>query len=723
MKDNSDSSKSLRTLSNVYSNYYCGQSVMAQRYRMSDSSLTTYCPGIIKKVISSYYYEIEFNDGSTQILRKTYFYANNPKNREEQFNYNSKLYSLYGIGSKVTVNKNYYKNKSPDFQSAIITDGSYLEGEFTLQLEDDTTMKKVPLSEVYTECDSVTVPNEEDSANVCPKEDTIPEVSTDKCERVVKFSSHLFIMQNKQVFGILFIILSLITFLIIIRKMFIKNPIFNNDDQFLLVQNIFLTLISISSIFLVIILVNKKTINILNFGILISSIFLIWLFTIVFKHQKPTFLYRTFLKDSQELTSNEFGYQILWSLIFPISIGPFYLLAYLILFIPNLILGQFSKFSKFRFKFIDFFYGQIPGILGNNMALYLAVIFLFLFLYLYLVTYFFNGYVDVSNEITQNNLTSNPIVKIKQVGNDTLSLIKNYTVEVIYLSLIGCYFIIKYIVPEISFFQEPRILSIIQKLPDISSPMIIILAIIFLILLIFVKVSIPSIKMLFNPDVKIIKFDENSKTFLVGVVSGDEVVHTKNVSPEDLGKQIKTNKNINFEYNSDCNIFTITNTDNDEESDDTSDTTSYTSSETESTINTTADTTTADTTTADTTTTNMTSDTTTEESDSSTSKTSKQEIKIKLEDFNRYISSLENNLFKVKKFLTVDSDGFNITSNLQSANTKTILIVAITFFILIFIFVLMIFYFSRKYQGSKSIIGNIDDLVTETIDFSKKLND
>lgn len=717
MKDNSDSSKSLRTLSNVYSNYYCGQSVMAQRYRMADSSLTTYCPGVIKKVISSYYYEIEFNDGSTQILRKTYFYANNPKNREEQFNYNSKLYSLYGIGSQVTVNKNYYKNKSSDFQSAIITDGSYLEGEFTLQLEDDTIMKKVPLSEVYTECDSVTVPDEEDSTSTCPKEDTIPEVSTDKCKRVVKFSSHLFIMHNKQVFGILFIILSLITFLIIIRKMFIKNPIFNNNDQFLLVQNIFLTLISISSIFLVIILVNKKTINILNFGILISSIFLIWLFTIVFKHQKPTFLYRTFLKDSQELTTNEFGYQILWSLIFPISLGPFYLLAYLILFIPNLILKQFGKVSKFRFKFIDFFYGQIPGILGNNMALYLAVICLFLFLYLYLVTYFFNGYVDVSNEITQNNLTSNPIVKLKQVGNDTLSLIKNYTLEVIYLSLIACYFIIKYIVPEISFFQDPRILSIIEKIPEISSPMIIILVIIFLILLIFVKISIPSIKMLFNPDVKIIKFDENSKTFLVGVVSGDEVVQTKNVSPKDLGKQLKTNKNINFEYNSDCQSFTITDTDNDEESDDTSDTSAYTTSE--STIDTTADTTTADTTTADTTT----ADTTTEESDSSTTKSSNQEIKIKLEDFNRYISNLENNLFKVKKFLTVDSDGFNIISNLQSANTKTLIIVGITFSILIFIFVLMIFYFSRKYQGSKSIVENLDNLVTETIDFSKKLNE
>ena len=70
MKDNSDSSKSLRTLSNVYSNYYCGQSVMAQRYRMADSSLTTYCPGVIKKVISSYYYEIEFNDGSVPNLLK-----------------------------------------------------------------------------------------------------------------------------------------------------------------------------------------------------------------------------------------------------------------------------------------------------------------------------------------------------------------------------------------------------------------------------------------------------------------------------------------------------------------------------------------------------------------------------------------------------------------------------------------------------------------------------
>ncbi len=103
-------SNSLRTQSNIYSTYSCGQEVMAQRYRMSDPSITTYCHGIIDRIISNSYYEIKFKDNTTQILKKSYFYVNNPKNQEEQHNYLSKLNELYGEGSSITINKNYYKN-------------------------------------------------------------------------------------------------------------------------------------------------------------------------------------------------------------------------------------------------------------------------------------------------------------------------------------------------------------------------------------------------------------------------------------------------------------------------------------------------------------------------------------------------------------------------------------------------------------------------------------
>ena len=207
------SSSSLRTMSNLYSIYSCGEKVMAQRYRMSNPSITTYCPGIIKRIISNFYYEIQFNDKSTQILKKNYFFVNNPSNKLEQYNYLSKLNELYGIGTTVTVNKNYNKYLPEVYVSAVISDGSYEEGSFTLDLKDGTALKNVPLEEVYTVCDNVTQSVE--------SEDTLEEeqMSIKKqpvCKNPVVFSSELFIMQNKYILGLLMVILTIISFLIII---------------------------------------------------------------------------------------------------------------------------------------------------------------------------------------------------------------------------------------------------------------------------------------------------------------------------------------------------------------------------------------------------------------------------------------------------------------------------------------------------------------------------
>ena len=550
-------SPSLRTLSNLYSNYSCGQKVMAQRYRMSNPSITTYCPGVINRVISNFYYEIKFNDKTTQILKKNYFFVNNPSNRIEQYNYLSKLNDLYGIGSTVTVNKNYNKYYSPEYMSATITDGSYSEGYFTVKLSDKTILKKVPLSEIYTSCDNITVNDITISQDISEEESL--ESKQCLCQPPVKFSSQLFVMQNKYILGILFIILTLVTFLIIIYKIFIKyDYLIEYKAQFLIIKNFFLTLVSLATIFLIILLVNKQTINIMNLGILISSLILIWLFTIVFKNQDKTFLYNSFLKKTELMSNEDYLYQLGWSVIFPISIGPFYLLAYLILFIPNLILEQLNFKSSYKFRFHRFFYGQIPGILGNNMALYLAVMCLFSFFYFYLITYFFNGYVDVSNEVNQNGLTSNPVVKLKEIGTGIVSLSKKYTLEVVYLSIILGYLIVKYITPKIT--QNSTVLSWLNLLPNFNRYFVITLILFYLILLFFIRVMVPIFKEQFNINskVKLIKFDNDSESFEVGVLdSKDKVLDIKNVLPQDLGKQIFGNITKVISYDKTNQLFEI----------------------------------------------------------------------------------------------------------------------------------------------------------------------
>lgn len=518
-------SNSLRTQSNIYSTYSCGQEVMAQRYRMSDPSITTYCHGIIYRIISNSYYEIKFNDNTTQILKKSYFYVNNPKNQEEQHNYLSMLSELYGEGSSITINKNYYKNLSPSYVSGTITGGSYDSGEFSVELDDGTTLNNVPLSEIITSCDSYSNLETLQEQEQEQEEETIID-SSSSCENKTTFSPHLFVMQNKKILGYIQIVLTVITFLIIIYRIFIKFPILSQyESQFMMVKNIFMSLISLGTIFLAIILINKKTINLMNFLILLSVFFLIFIFTYAFKNKESIFLFDSLMKEGNLTDFDKFCLGA-WSFIFPISMGPFYLLTYFILFIPMFIMSRFKSLDKYKIDCIDFFYGKMPDFLGHNKALYMIIIISFLILYLYLITYFFDGYVDVSEKITQNQLTSDPIFKIKQVGKGIFSLCKKYIYEVIFILLVIAAIIFN------------LIFVVVKITPGMA---IFVILIIFIVYFFLVRTAIPYLYKTFNPSVSIKEFDTETNSFKVQILDlNDNVIGVKNVLPEDLGEQLNS---------------------------------------------------------------------------------------------------------------------------------------------------------------------------------------
>ena len=534
-------SKSLRTMSNLYSSYSCGQEVMAQRFRMADPSITTYCPGIINRIISNNYYEIKFNDDSTQILKKSYFYVNNPKNREEQYNYLSMLNGLYGEGSSITINKNYYKNLSPSYVSGTITDGTYDSGEFTVELDDGTTLTKVPLTEIITACDTYSnvetsqIPEEQEEEEIYKPES--------QCQNETTFSPQLFVMQNKKILGYIQIVLTIITFIIIVYKIFIKFPIPSQyESQFMMLKNIFLSLISLGTIFLAIILINKKTINLMNFLILLSVFFLIFIFTYVSKNKEPIFLFDSLIKEGHFTDFDKFC-QGAWSFIFPISMGPFYLLVYFLLFIPMLIINRLKSLSKYKIDCLDFLYGKMPYFLGKNKALYIVIIASFCLLYLYLITYFFDGYVDVSEKITQNHLTSDPLVQLKQIGKGILSFTKKYIYEIVFFVLAITFVILNSIYPI-------TVMSL--------SMILFVILLIFIVYYYIVRIAIPYLHNKFNPSVRIKEFDKYTKSFKVEILDfNNNVKEIKNVLPENIGKQLKSSSIKIIDYSKTTGKFSL----------------------------------------------------------------------------------------------------------------------------------------------------------------------
>ena len=462
-------------------NIYCGQNVMFTDNASNNNNFIRYCPGTIKRIINntelvpqynddgSYskdietpitLYEIDTKNGQLKTLQRINdnFFVEDKTNLEEYSNYKEKQEQLYSINTIVNVNENINLNDYPSYVEALIISEDADKETYTLQIiKNKKILENINIKDIYTACDIVpdSYSSSENKDNKEEKKDESSEKDTNNetvCENNKIFSTDLFIKRRKDLFGYILISLSIITFFIISSNILskiahsssfeflekIKTPI-------LFLKNILLFIFSLGVILFVLILLDKTNLNIFNLGFFISIILVIWGLSWFFKNQENTYFYTIFNKENP--TDIERVITLIWLFIFPLSLGPFFIVIYLLFFIPNL-LFKFLKYPQYALEMDKYFYGQIPGLLGKNITLYILIIIIFIFIYFYLISYLFDGYVEVSQKNKDNYLTDNPIIKINETLNNTIKFINTYLFEFILSLIFILYIIFNYIIPN-----------------------------------------------------------------------------------------------------------------------------------------------------------------------------------------------------------------------------------------------------------------------------------
>lgn len=540
-------------------NIYCGQNVMVNDdFTKDNNDLLRYCPGTIKRIINTTqkvegfdittgnifysdnqisnnsnnksnsenknnsnnddnenienpvtYYEIERSNGNLTLQTRINdnFFVEDKTNLEEYSNYKEKQEQIYSINTIVSVNENINLNQYPSYVQALIISEDADKETYTLKIiKNNKILENINIKDIYTACDIVpdsylrTV-----NEIIEEKEDkpiTQPTTIESECENTKIFSTDLFIKRRKDLFGYILISLSIITFLIILFKIkFISN--FEFLEKY---KNIILSIFSISAILFVLLLLDKTNLNIFNLGVFISIILFIWGLSWFFKNQENTYFYTIFNKENP--TDIENIIKLIWLFIFSLSLGPFFIVIYLVFFVPNS-LFKLLKYPQYALEMDKYFYGQIPGLLGKNVTLYILIIIIFIFIYFYLISYLFDGYTEVSQKNKDNYLSDNPIVKLNETANNTIKFISKYLFEFILSFIFILYIIFNYIIPN--------------KQDEITYKFLFVCLIIFIVLYIV-------------------------KTILINIISNNII------------KNIEDNTNKNTNVNIDTNI--VTNTQN-----------------------------------------------------------------------------------------------------------------------------------------------------------------
>jgi hypothetical protein len=498
------------TSSNKIFNIYCGQNVMVKQENIGGMSTLDnngkllYCKGVIKEIKNVMpssqditepikLYVIDYFPQT--ILREKEkindnFYVEDNKNIEELSNYLEKKEQLYAINSLIKINENIQLNKKPNYVDALIIGENSNNETYTIKIQkNNKILENIDIKDIYTSCD----PTPETYTNTNLKEEVEKEnilenesiIKTEPiCERNKQFSTELFIKRRKDLFGFILISLSILSFFIILSKYIPNFELLEKmKENILFVKNfIILPLFSLGVIFFILIIVSKENLNILNLGVFISIIIIIWGLSWFFKNQENTYFYKIFNKENP--SEIEKILKIIWLFIFPLSLGPFFIIIYLFFFIPNLIFN-FLKIPNYSLQMDKYFYGQIPGILGSNITLYILILIIFLFTYFYLISYFFDGYIEISQKNKDNFLTDNPIIKLNEISTYTKNIINKYWFESILISLLILYIIFKVFIPSITFISEkiPSLIKLMNICPDVSNKFLFVVLIIYIFLI------------------------------------------------------------------------------------------------------------------------------------------------------------------------------------------------------------------------------------------------
>ncbi len=539
-----------------YSNYYKGQKVIAQKNRPTNPDDVGFCPGIIEEIYDNHTYLIIFQNNDTKILSKKYFYAQNQNSKDEMKNYENYLNQSYGIGAKVKANINQNNNEPADIQSGTITNANLEHNSFEVTFSNGFKIDNIPLENIYNSCNyyiepPVTITTseniEEEEKNVIPVEE---------CQNL-RFDSYGFIMQNKNWFGLIFIIISIYTFLISIKKIYQFDDLdpgngcpnlFNYDE------NTFKPIILFKKLCIFICkLLNTKIANFIFQLITIGIMIIFYFFMIIlvnknFRSMKAIVIYAAIIlfllflfklnsnnqefvidlsKSDNSLTS--FLLKIGWSILMAFSLGPLFISLYLIFIVPNYIL-KLLNYSDYQIDFIQYITGKRPECL--SILIYFVIIAVVFSLNVVLISYSFNGIVQVPKQYSDNtDLTTSLNFRIKQIIQGFNNYIKNNQFTVIYLSVIIVYFIIKYYLPR-TFLGNIQVFNlIISFIPKITTKIVIYLIIFYFILKLFIYKMWPSLKKLdFNQLLKELHLDG----FVRGLKDANADITTQKYSQKNL---------------------------------------------------------------------------------------------------------------------------------------------------------------------------------------------
>lgn len=474
----------VKIYNNIYpdSNYFKGQKVMVQKNRQSSPDNLSFCPGIINTIYSNNTYLIEFPNNQSKIISKKYFYAETTKNTEELVNYQNALNTVYGIGAEVEADINYHNDNPPDIQKGKISGGEYENKIFNVTFENGQQISNIPIEHIYNSCNlyftpimNPTIHHEEE------EEETHKEIKIEKTCQELRFDSLGFLMQNKKTFGILTVIISLICFLLIVKKIFINHSLFGNlkfKEIIDLVFNIIFILISLILILLIIILANKKLVSLK--AIIIYSfvfIFITFLFNL-FKDEPNLNLFSNIADNDNDIF--KFVMKIIWSIVLPMSFGPVYLILYFLFIIPNYIFNLLN-YDNLNIDFLDYIYAKRPAFLST--ILYFVVIAIFFTGYIMFLAYAFDDYIDVPKKYSQyDNLTTSLLFRLKQIFTSFKNFVKNNSYTIIYLSCVVVYIFIKYYIPKTGIYNNRYIQKFVDMLPLLNTKTIVYLVIFYFLL-------------------------------------------------------------------------------------------------------------------------------------------------------------------------------------------------------------------------------------------------